>query len=78
MKSIQISKKIHGKQMYDEEGVKLYDKNCEKPLKENRFAQITDLMRLEIVYNYGGYYFDTTFEILKPLYNLLNINPMFY
>ena len=30
-------------------------------------------MRLEIVYNYGGYYFDTTFEILKPLYNLLNI-----
>ena len=29
-------------------------------------------MRLEIVYRNGGYYFDTTFEILKPLYNLLN------
>ena len=36
--------------MYDEEGAKLYDKNCEKPLKENRYAQITDLMRLEIIY----------------------------
>ena len=27
-------------QMYDEEGVKLYDKDCKNPLKENRFAQI--------------------------------------
>ena len=33
---------------------------------------MTDLMRLEIIYNEGGFYFDTTFEILKPLYNLLN------
>ena len=30
-------------------------------------AQITDLMRLEIIYNNGGYYFDTTFEPIKPL-----------
>ena len=29
-------------------------------------------MRLEIIYNEIGFYFDTTFEILKPLYNLLN------
>ena len=38
----------------------------------SKYAQITDLMRLEIVYNEGGFYFDTTFEILKPMYNLLN------
>jgi len=38
----------------------------------SKFAQMTDLMRLEIIYNEGGFYFDTTFEILKPLYNLLN------
>jgi len=71
-KYIQIAKKIHGKQMYDEEGRQLYDKDCSKPLTENRFAQITDLMRLEIIYNHGGFYFDINFEILKPMYNILN------
>ena len=43
-----------------------------EPYTYSKWAQITDLMRLEIVYNQGGYYFDTTFEILKPLYNILN------
>ena len=38
----------------------------------SKYTQMTDLMRLEIIYNEGGYYFDTTFEILKPLYNILN------
>ena len=76
-KYIQIAKKIHGKQMYDEEGVKLYDKDCKSPLKENRYAQITDLMRLEIIYRNGGFYFDINFEILKPMYNVLNKNKKF-
>ena len=31
-----------------------------------------DISAGEIIYNQGGYYFDTTFEILKPLYNILN------
>ena len=31
-------------------------------------------MRLEIIYSHGGFYFDVNFEILKPLYNLLNNN----
>mgnify|MGYP001375456269 CR=1 FL=1 len=48
------------------------DKKLEKPLTHSKFAQMTDLMRLEIIYNHGGFYFDTTFEILKPLYHLLN------
>ena len=68
---IKKAQKLQGKQMIDEEGYKMYDENM-KPLLYSKWAQITDLMRLEIIYNHGGYYFDTTFEILKSLYNLLN------
>jgi len=49
----------------------MLDDNYES-YKYSKWAQITDLMRLEIICNNGGYYFDTTFEILKPMYNLLN------
>ena len=68
---IQKAKKLQGKPIKDEENNTLLDDNYE-PYKYSKWAQITDLMRLEIVYNHGGYYFDTTFEILKPMYNLLN------
>ena len=68
---IQKAKKLHGKQMYDRDGKKMYNINME-PITYSKWAQITDLMRLEIIYRNGGYYFDTTFEILKPMYNLLN------
>ena len=68
---IQKAKRLHGKQMYDFENNKMFDKD-KKPLTYSKWAQITDLMRLEIVYRNGGYYFDTTFEILRPMYNLLN------
>lgn len=72
---IQKARNYQGKPMIkdysDTETIHYYDKNNE--IKNySKFAQITDLMRLEIVYNEGGFYFDTTFEILKPLYNLLN------
>ena len=70
-KYIQKAKKIHGTQMFDNEGNKMFDKDM-NPYKYSKWAQITDLMRLEIVYREGGYYFDTTFEILKPMFNLLN------
>ncbi len=70
---IQKAKKIHGKNMYDEDNYQMFNINGGPAMTYSKWAQITDLMRLEIVYNYGGYYFDTTFEILKPLYNLLNI-----
>lgn len=75
-KYIQMAKKMHGKQMY-EEGKKMYDKDCKVLLKENRYAQITDLMRLEIIYREGGFYFDINFEILKSMYNVLNKNKKF-
>ena len=75
-KYIQKIKKIHGKQMYDSDGNKMYDRFM-KPIVYSKWAQITDLMRLELIYNNGGYYFDINFEILKPLYNILNINNEF-
>ena len=68
---IRKAKKLQGKQMIDDYGEQMYDFRLD-PLTYSKWAQITDLMRLEIVYNHGGYYFDTTFEILKPMYHLLN------
>lgn len=68
---IQKAKKIHGKQMTDDDGKKKYTLQGH-PMTYSKWAQITDLMRLEIVSNHGGFYFDTTFEILKPMYSLLN------
>ena len=35
------------------------------------WAQISDLMRLEIIYRHGGFYLDTNIEILQPLIHLL-------
>ena len=64
-------KKIHGKHMVDSDGLKMYNEDMD-PIRYSKFAQMTDLMRLEIIYNHGGFYFDTTFEILKPMYNLFN------
>ncbi len=71
---IKKAKKIHGKPMREDKdlgGHILYNADGE-PYLHSKWAQITDLMRLEIIYTHGGYYFDTTFEILKPMYNLLN------
>jgi mannosyltransferase OCH1-like enzyme len=68
---IRNAKKIQGKQIIDSYGEKMYDHNL-NPIKYSKWAQITDLMRLEIIYNNGGFYFDTTFEILHPLYKLFN------
>lgn len=68
---IQKAKKVHGKIIKDENNKIQYDKD-KKPLTYSKWAQITDLMRLEIVHNHGGFYFDITFEILKPLYKLFN------
>jgi hypothetical protein len=71
---IKKAKKYQGKPMREEKelgGHIMRDKN-NKPYLHSKWAQITDLMRLEIVYREGGFYFDTTFEILKPMYNLLN------
>lgn len=42
------------------------------------FAQVADVLRLEILYRHGGVYFDTDFEPLKPLNGLLDgVNTFF-
>jgi len=71
---IKKAKRYQGKPMREDKdlgGHILRDKNM-KPYTHSKWAQITDLMRLEIVYRNGGFYFDTTFEILRPMYHLLN------
>lgn len=71
---IKKAKKFNGKPMKEDAdlgGHTLYN-NKGEPYLHSKWAQMTDLMRLEIVYTHGGYYFDSNFEILKPLYNLLN------
>ena len=68
---IKKAQKLHGK-VIKEDGQVMYQLNGE-PYKYNKYAQCTDLMRLEIVYRNSGYYFDTTFEPIKPLYKLFNV-----
>jgi len=66
-------KKLHGKNIREwSSGPTMYNSKDEI-LIYSKWAQITDLMRLEIIYTHSGYYFDTTFECLRPLYDLFNI-----
>jgi len=71
---IKKARGYNGKPMREDKdlgGHILRDKNM-KPYTHSKWAQITDLMRLEIIFRNGGFYFDTTFEILRPMYHLLN------
>jgi len=75
---IQKAKKTHNQPVfeYDDGDEYIILDKTNKQMLHNKWAQITDLMRLEIIYNHGGYYFDINFEILPTrrkhtLYNLL-------
>jgi len=70
---IQKIKKLQDKPIKEWTNAKTMYKSNLEPHRYSKWAQITDLMRLEIIYRHSGYYFDTTFQLLKPLYNLLNI-----
>jgi len=65
-------RKLQDKDIHEWTGAPTMYKSDDTPYKYSKWAQITDLMRLEIVYRVGGFYFDTTFECLKPMYDLLN------
>jgi mannosyltransferase OCH1-like enzyme len=73
---IQNAKNKQDMTMYDYDEYRMYDEDM-NTIRYSKWAQITDLMRLEAVYHWGGYYFDTTFEILKPLTNILNRHETF-
>ena len=69
---IKIIKKMHGKHIKDSPSAPTWLNSKGEAMVYSKWAQITDLMRLEIVFRYSGYYFDTTYECLKPLYGLFN------
>lgn len=39
--------------------------------KEKKFGFVPDYIRFDLIYKYGGFYFDTDVEIIKPLDSLL-------
>ena len=43
-------------------------------MKPKKQSQIADLMKFEIIYNHGGFYFDTNIELLKDLSFLVDSN----
>lgn len=45
---------------------------CKEALEEKKYAFITDVVRLHVLYHFGGIYMDTDVEVLKPLDDLLN------
>ncbi len=40
-----------------------------------KFAFVSDYARLWILYNYGGIYFDTDVELIKPIYDIIQRGP---
>lgn len=47
------------------------NKFIEAAYKEKMWAFVTDYARLDIIYNYGGIYFDTDVKVIKKFDNLL-------
>ena len=47
-------------------------KYIEEAYKNKKWAFVTDYARLDIIYNYGGLYFDTDVEVIKSFDDLLN------
>ncbi len=45
--------------------------------KCKRFAFVSDYARFKIMYEYGGIYFDTDVEVIKPLDEILSKGPFF-
>ena len=55
----------------------IIDEQCDyikEAYKNKKYAFVSDVARLKIIYENGGIYLDTDVEVLKPLDDLLN-NP---
>ena len=46
--------------------------------KAGSYAQMADILRLEIIYQHGGIYIDTDFECLNPIEPLINNVDLFF
>ena len=70
--TIQKIRTIHGTNLKNyEKTCTVYDKSG-KPYTYSKYAQISDLMRYEIVYREGGYYFDVNMYLVKDITKLFN------
>lgn len=67
---IQKVKKIHGNKIKEYTKQKTMYKSDESPYTYSKFAQISDLMRYEIVNREGGYYFDVNMFLVKDITKL--------
>jgi len=52
-------------------------KSTGDPYTYSKYAQVSDLMRYEIIYNKGGYYFDANMFLLKDITKLFNRREQF-
>ena len=53
------------------------NKYCSEAYKAKKYAFVSDYARFVILYKYGGCYFDTDVEIIKPLNHILSKGPFF-
>ena len=58
-----------------------YDINCCDYVREayeaKKYAFVSDYARFDILYRYGGVYFDTDVELIKPIDDILKNGPFF-
>ena len=62
--------KYQGEKIKEYSGQKTMYRSNQKEYTYSKFAQISDLMRYEIVYNEGGYYFDANMFLIKDITDL--------
>ena len=51
---------------------KKIDKKIKKKVGLNPWSTMADLMKYELIYHHGGFYFDTNIELLKDITHLTN------
>ena len=68
--AIQKVKQYQGEKIKEYTGQKTMYRSNQKEYTYSKFAQISDLMRYEIVYNEGGYYFDANMFLIKDITDL--------
>lgn len=56
-----------------------YDVNANRYIREaysmKKWAFVSDYARLDILYRYGGLYFDTDVELIRPIYDIIEAGP---
>jgi len=74
---IQKVKKYQGVKINEYTGQKTMYKTNKDEYTYSKYAQISDLMRYEIVYNEGGFYFDANMFLVKDISQLFNTKTKF-